>query len=620
MKNTRWTVGQMYVLGRDAKATSIKLLLLGSIALFGTAILAGCNGDSDSLNAASPNQPSLLQYEWHLRNTGQSAFAKAAGTPGVDLNVANLFAQGEVGSGVNVLVLDGGVDINHPDLKNRIDSKMLYNFDPAASSSDPTPVDNDAHGTAVAGIIGATGIGVRGVAPGVTLGGARYICKGCETPANTLAAFGGAPFSSNADVINASFGSDSTRHVGQFDPTDTADTTARVGSLLEKGRQGKGAVLVKSAGNDYYGLDTEPEKSCKSAWGNDVSCGNSNFDPLNTMPQTIVVAAVNALGKKSSYSSASSALLVSGLGGESGNQENSGLTAGPAIVTTDLAGCNRGDVRIGNDKAPTPSKKTDYNPFDDPNSSVAQSLNPTCSYTATMNGTSAASPTVAGVVALMLNANPNLTWRDVRTILMKTARRVDSTRQPQTISLPDGTSYIPEPVWTRNSAGFWFDNWYGFGLVDAAAAVAMARSYTTYLTGGMQRATAVTVSEGCEKNLPQCDGNIPVGSASGKEIPLKISNYLASIEAVQLTISLGQARMQDIGIELISPSGTRSVLLGAFNGLDNTPTHIVDFTLASNAFNGESGKGTWTLKLVDVAKPDASPVKFERAMLNVMGH
>nr|WP_269114303.1 proprotein convertase P-domain-containing protein [Burkholderia pseudomultivorans] len=136
----------------------------------------------------------------------------------------------------------------------------------------------------------------------------------------------------------------------------------------------------------------------------------------------------------------------------------------------------------------------------------------------------------------------------------------------------------------------------------------------------MQRATAVTVSEGCEKNLPQCDGNIPVGSASGKEIPLKISNYLASIEAVQLTISLGQARMQDIGIELISPSGTRSVLLGAFNGLDNTPTHIVDFTLASNAFNGESGKGTWTLKLVDVAKPDASPVKFERAMLNVMGH
>nr|WP_269138056.1 proprotein convertase P-domain-containing protein [Burkholderia pseudomultivorans] len=136
----------------------------------------------------------------------------------------------------------------------------------------------------------------------------------------------------------------------------------------------------------------------------------------------------------------------------------------------------------------------------------------------------------------------------------------------------------------------------------------------------MQHATAVTVSEGCDKNLPECGGNIPVGTAIGKEIPLKVSNYLASIEAVQLTLSLGQARMQDIGIELVSPSGTRSVLLGAFNGLDNTPIHIVDFTLASNAFNGESAKGTWTLKLVDVAKPDASPVKFERATLNVMGH
>ncbi|HEB3535228.1 TPA: S8 family serine peptidase, partial [Burkholderia cenocepacia] len=55
-------------------------------------------------------------------------------------------------------VLDDGLDIRHPDLKDRIDSSMLYNFDSNANSGDPTPSNNDSHGTAVGGIIAATGI------------------------------------------------------------------------------------------------------------------------------------------------------------------------------------------------------------------------------------------------------------------------------------------------------------------------------------------------------------------------------------------------------------------------------------------------------------------------------
>ncbi|MGT0250576.1 S8 family serine peptidase [Burkholderia pyrrocinia] len=602
-----------------------KVQRFGSAALIGSAMLAGCGGDSDSITTGDAQQPSLIQYQWHLQNIGQQTFAKAAGTPGVDLDVASLFAAGETGSGVNVLVLDDGLDIKHPDLRDRIDSGMLFNFGPGANPSDPTPVNNDSHGTAVGGIIGASGIGVRGVAPHVTLGGARYLCDGCSNPGNTLAAFGGVSFSANADVINASFGTDSTNHIDSFSPDDVASLNVRVAKLLEKGRQGKGVVVVKAAGNDYIGIDGfSSDIICKSAWINRVSCGNSNFDSQNTLPQTIVVAAVNALGKKSSYSSASSAVFVSGLGGEWGNQRTAGsskgLSAGPAILTTDLAGCNRGKVRVGNSQASPPSDLDAYNPFDDPRSSVAESLNLGCNYTATMSGTSAATPTVAGVVALMLQANPNLTWRDVRMILMKTARQIDSARRTIDVSLPDGALYTPEPAWTRNHAGFWFDNWYGFGLVDAASAVAMARGYTTYLTGEMQPVKADAMASGCNEDFAACGDNIPVGTISGLEIPLQVSDDLSTIEAVQLTFSLGQARMSDMAVELISPSKTRSVLLSAFSGLDNKPGDAINLTLASNAFNGESAKGTWTLKLIDVAQPGAPAAKFKLATLNVMGH
>ena len=62
-------------------------------------------------------------------------------------------------------------------------------------------------------------------------------------------------------------------------------------------------------------------------------------------------------------------------------------------------------------------------------------------YTQCMNGTSAASPNAAGVVALMLQANPSLSWRDVRRILATTARRLDMHME-----------------WFQNGAGRWVND------------------------------------------------------------------------------------------------------------------------------------------------------------------
>ena len=66
-------------------------------------------------------------------------------------------------------------------------------------------------------------------------------------------------------------------------------------------------------------------------------------------------------------------------------------------------------------------------------------------------GTSASAPVVSGIVALMLQANPNLTWRDVKHILVDTAVKNDPS----------------DPGWTQNGAGRWVNDRYGFGAVDA---------------------------------------------------------------------------------------------------------------------------------------------------------
>lgn len=577
-------------------------------------LVAGCSGGGNSLDTPSPavnnaqvEPDPLVQYQWHLKNTGQTTFSAAAGVSGIDLNVTPIYSSGLSGNGVKVMVVDSGVEILHEDLAQNVDHSMLHNFGAdATDANDPTPANGtitDAHGTMVAGIVGAaagSGLGGQGVAPRASLGAVRLVGCGdsCNSPVAELDAFGGAPFSNGADIFNGSFGKAPTSPMS-VDPL--TDYSAVMLQHLETLRGGKGAINLQAAGNEFDNNNGERDV-CEKSIAAGVSCSNASFDPSRTFPQTIVVGAVNASGVRSSYSTAGSALLISGLGGEFGN------ATGPAILTTDLSGCSKGMVQRRSD--PTAYR----NAFENPDSDIGKALNRDCKYTSTMNGTSAATPTVAGVVALMLEANPNLTWRDVRTILMKTARRVDSSRVAKTLSLPSGQSYVAEPAWTRNAAGLWFDNWYGFGLVNASAAVAMARGYTGYLKGSM---VTSTLGGPLENAMP-----VPLGSADGLTLPVPNSgSSIGTIESIQIVLSLGKANMGDMAIEVLSPSGTRSVLQQPFNVLKNDGADVDNFLLASNAFNGESAQGTWKIRLIDVnARAGTEPAQVQLAALRVFGH
>ena len=212
-----------------------------------------------------------------------------------------------------------------------------------------------------------------------------------------------------------------------------------------------------------------------------------------------------------------------------------------------------------------------------------------------MNGTSSAAPNLSGVIALMLQANPNLGYRDVKYILAKTAKKTDASRVGVTTSgLISGTPVTLDQGWVRNAAGYWFSNWYGFGTVDAAAAVSEAKTYVNYLPT-MQTASA-------NMNFSSTE-NVPQYSTVGSTLNFTMAPSFTKVEHAMVILNLNDSPgLLCNQIELTSPSGTKSILMHALNGYSNNGVpqqSITNSRILSNAFYGESTAGTWRLKFYD---------------------
>jgi subtilisin-like proprotein convertase family protein len=283
------------------------------------------------------------------------------------------------------------------------------------------------------------------------------------------------------------------------------------------------------------------------AAGNARSAGdNVNHHSIQAAPQVIAVGAVDAAGKVASFSTPGAALLVS--------------AAGVNIATTDRVGAE--GYASGN--------------------------------TATVSGTSFAAPIVSGVVALMLEANPGLGWRDVQEILALSARQTDAAN----------------PSWLTNGAGGWngggmrFSNDYGFGIVDARAAVRLAETWEGVSTSANQARVSAANGGG---------GAIPDGSAAGFAASLALAGGV-DVERVQVTLDIRHTWIGDLRVMLVSPEGTESVLIdrpgrtpGSTTGYGSSADDI-RFTVTSNAFWGEGSGGAWTLKVVDLMTGDTGQV------------
>jgi subtilisin-like proprotein convertase family protein len=309
------------------------------------------------------------------------------------------------------------------------------------------------------------------------------------------------------------------------------------------GFQGHRAALEAAATQGRDGLGTVWVFSA----GNDRTSGdNVNYHNLRNSQYSVAVASVDAGGKFAASSSPGAALLVA--------------APGVSLLTTD---------RLGTDG---------YSTGD----------------TTNFGGTSAAAPVVSGVVALMLEANPYLGYRDVQQILAYSARPIDT----------GNASWTTNGASDWNGAGHRFSNDYGFGLVDATAATRLAE---TWFVAGTTAATAANrvVASGTWAESPLAvPDNTPAGASA-----LLALNASVFIERIELDLDIRHTWRGDLSVTLVAPSGTQSLLVSRPGGTsgdtgNNRENNNILFTVTSNAFRGEDALGTWRLLVADNAAHD----------------
>ena len=422
------------------------------------------------------NTDPLYKHTWYLHNTGQTGFASFSGTPGEDLNTDVSISSGFTGKGIGINVIDEGLEIAHEDLVGNI--KEGFSYDCANNDTDPTlSVPYGDHGTSVAGIIAAKGwnnVGSRGVAPDADLIGYNYLSY--QSNACQAYAMGYLDdYSSTMDIFNMSYGLALYRSSSSFSFPSENILSELDDTVLKNGvnnlRNGKGALYIKSIGNDFDAGATngdgcgEPGVDDPSAMG----CSIAFHDDTHTVPYIIGVAALKATGIKSSYSTSDPSIWISGFGGEYGYSEeyNPGLidlAYEPAMMTTDQTGCEAGYVSVY--YYPGNEFEDCWNYINGPHPDNIDG-----NYTNTFGGTSSAAPSVAGAIAVLLSAYPDLTWRDVKHIMASTGRKSD----PERSYSKNG---LVQHDWITNAAGYTHHYWYGFGAFDLGAAIDFASTYT----------------------------------------------------------------------------------------------------------------------------------------------
>ena len=535
--------------------------------------------DAPERTPASAGTDPLFAEQWHLSNTGQTAFSNAAGVPGADLRMTAAIGAGQNGDGVKLAVIDTGLEICHPDLAANVAEGQSFNFgfESSSGASLTDPFNQDLygdHGTSVAGVAAAVagnGLGGRGVAAEVELVGFN-VGAGVSHPGHggdaeealfrSLGASRRDPDSASVDIFNMSFGTSL--------PSENAseDFVALVKMGTAELRSGRGALYVKAAGNEFeHCYRTHP-------LNREIGCLGANADPDQNLPWLISVGGFNAGDARSSYSSAGANLWVVGPAGEDGLEH-------PAIITTDQAGAGAG-----------------YDSFPNNALTTAHPLNRDGDYVSAFGGTSAAAPAVAGAIAVLLGVNPELTWRDVKHILAATARRIDPDR-PRVRAAFNGRPYIAQHGWRTNAAGYGFHNWYGFGAVAVDDAVALAMSHAPGSLGEFAESPWFEGERALALDIPDADGGGATDSLTVAGLP-----DTANIEAATLNITVEHDDAWDLGITITSPAGTESVVNAPFNdALDEVPG-ISDWNLMSNAFYGENPNGVWRVRVVDLASGD----------------
>ncbi|MCC0179875.1 S8 family serine peptidase [Waterburya agarophytonicola K14] len=488
-----------------------------------------------------PNDP-LFSQQWYLNNTGQSG-----GTPGEDINVLPAW-EIATGDGVVIGFVDGAIELGHPDLDSQNNPLGGFDF-----------VDDEIE-RFIPGLNAAIAVGFEfdlgSILDGTNLDSLNFLDRPSDAHGTPVAGIAVAS-NNNIGITGVAYDATFASYRIQFDDEIILDdfdelissTFSRPSSVdifnnswlfplplvplgesnqaLEQrinfGRGGLGNIFVFAAGN------------------NAQQGGNVNYYPLTNSRYTITVGALDHNGVRSSYSNPGASLLISSYA----NTDEEG------ILTTDVRGESGFDT-------------SEYTEF---------------------TGTSAATPIVSGVIALMLEANPDLTWRDVQHILVRTAVQND----------------IDNPDWIENGAGYSVNHNYGFGSIDATAAVTLSQEWTTV-------APEISLSS----PVIDIDVNVPDNARDGITSIIDVEDDL-TVESIEVITNADLVR-EDLKVVLTSPDGTESILSANDLNADREGT----WTFTSLRHWGESSAGEWSLQVID-SEASTSETTWDSWQLNLYG-
>ncbi|XP_067136012.1 furin-like protease kpc-1 [Centruroides vittatus] len=433
------------------------------------------------------------------------------------LNIQSVWRAGYTGHDIRISILDDGIHPDNPDLGRNYDPSISYDY-VHFKDIDESTTEVNSHGTSCAGVVAALSnnnlCGV-GIAYNARIGGCRVL-DGPMTDAQEAMSIVHAL--DKVDIYSASWG-----------PRDDGKRMAKPGILARRaflkgvteGRNGKGSIYVWAAGNGGKYHD------------------NCNMDGYASNEYTIAIGALSHHGRTTYYTEVCPATFASTYVGGFHNKPTIETLLQMKAATKVIVPGDHGNCRKN------------------------------------FQGTSAAAPMAAGLIALLLEAKPELTWRDVQYIIVKSARIPNS----------------KEDGWMMNAAGYHYHSKIGFGVMDCGRMISIAQNWNPV---EVQKSLRVV-----KRNRRYIQGEFTTIMLTVDYENIREMKHIHFLEYVIATLSIRHPRRGNLRIYLISPSNTISQLLSE-RPRDHSRRGFKKWKFKTVHFWGENPSGDWMLKIQDL--------------------
>ncbi len=504
---------------------------------------------------------SLYPQQWYLNNAGANQVAASS-----HISVEKAWDITRGVRSVVVAVTDDGFDLNHPDFQGA--GKIVAPKDFKDQDFLPLPGEEDEnHGTACAGVAVAeeTGSGIVGVAPGCALMPLRTTGFLDDESIEQLFEWA---IQNGASVISCSWGP-----AAVYFPLSLRQRAALTRAATI-GRDRKGCVIVFAAGNANRPISGTINEQ---GWPNNLLKGPTQWlGGFTVHPDVITVSACTSLSKKSAYSNWGNVTISAPSNNAPPGMwfEQTGYISTAPEVRTALPGLGVLTAdRLG---------------------AAGYSSN---NFTNDFGGTSSACPVVAGVAALVLSANPDLTAQEVRRILQQTADKIVD---------PDPDPQLAFRLGTYDVNGY--SQWFGYGKVNAFKAVQAAKEQR------VQQSKPSQVLNGRNNNSLAIPDDNPQGITSPIQVP-----QTGSVRDIQIGVNIEHRFLGDIEVSLIPPTGQTVLLQGRTLGSATQlqGTYTLQNTPALKQLLASPAAGVWHLLVVDYAQLDTGTVKSWELTLGI---